>query len=148
MKFLNKNAYIQTAIFGTPFCRSAREAFSLIVRNAGKIASITYVSTLVLFLGKIFVSSLTTGAAYLYIDTNLNEMLYSTAGPCVLVFFLSFFVGGVFLSIFDMSTSTILQCFVADEEMFDGDECYAEGDLRKWLDDFEEEERKIVAGSY
>ena len=145
---MNKNAYIQTAIFGTPFCRSAREAFSLIVRNAGKIASITYVSTLVLFLGKIFVSSLTTGAAYLYIDTNLNEMLYSTAGPCVLVFFLSFFVGGVFLSIFDMSTSTILQCFVADEEMFDGDECYAEGDLRKWLDDFEEEERKIVAGSY
>lgn len=148
VKFLNKNAYIQTAIFGTPFCRSAREAFSLIVRNAGKIASITYVSTLVLFLGKIFVSSLTTGAAYLYIDTHLNEMLYSTAGPCVLVFFLSFFVGGVFLSIFDMSTSTILQCFVADEEMFDGDECYAEGDLRKWLDDFEEEERKIVAGSY
>jgi hypothetical protein len=52
----------------------------------------------------------------------------------------------MFLSIFDMSTSTILQCFVADEEMFDGDECYAEGELRKWINDFEEEERRIVAG--
>lgn len=146
VKFLNKNAYIQTAIFGTSFCKSAREAFSLIVRNAGKVASISYVSTLVLFLGKIFISSLTTGAAYLYMDEHMSEQLYSTAGPCLLVFGLSYYVGGMFLSIFDMSTSTILQCFVADEEMFDGDECYAEGDLRKWLDDFEEEERKIVAG--
>jgi hypothetical protein len=146
VKFLNKNAYIQTAIFGTPFCKSAREAFSLIVRNAGKVASITYVSTLVLFLGKMFVSSLTTGMAYLYIDTHLSDKLYSTAGPCVMIFFLSYFVGDMFLGIFDMSTSTILQCFVADEEMFDGDECYAEGDLRRWLDDFEEEEKKIVAG--
>lgn len=32
MKFLNKNAYIQTAIFGTAFCTSAREAFFLILR--------------------------------------------------------------------------------------------------------------------
>lgn len=146
MKFLNKNAYIQTAIFGTPFCRSAREAFSLIVRNAGKVASISYVSTLVLFVGKIFISAVTTAAGYVYIDHELGHLLYSTAGPCVLIFILSYFIGEMFLSIFDMSTSTILQCFVADEEMFDGDECYAEGELRKWIDDFEEEERRLVAG--
>eukprot|EP01083_Nonionella_stella_P098986 278433_1 len=146
IKFLNKNAYIQTAIFGTPFCRSAREAFSLIVRNAGKVASISYVSTLVLFVGRIFISSLTTGGAYVYMDHYIGGKLYSTAGPCAVIFFMSYYVGGMFLDIFDMSTSTILQCFVADEEMFDGDENYAEGDLRKWLDDFEEEEKRIVAG--
>jgi choline transporter-like protein 2/4/5 len=146
VKFLNKNAYIQTAIFGTAFCRSAREAFTLIMRNAGKVASITYVSTLILFVGKIFISALTTGAAYVYIDRELGEEIYSTAGPCFVIFVSSFFIGEMFLSIFDMSTSTILQCFVADEEMFDGDECYAEGDLRKWIDDFEEEERRIIAG--
>lgn len=146
VKFLNKNAYIQTAIFGTAFCRSAREAFTLIMRNAGRVASITYVSTLILFVGKIFISALTTGAAYVYIDRELGEEIYSTAGPCFVIFVSSFFIGEMFLSIFDMSTSTILQCFVADEEMFDGDECYAEGDLRKWIDDFEEEERRIIAG--
>lgn len=32
MKFFNKNAYIQTAIFGTAFCTSAKEAFFLILR--------------------------------------------------------------------------------------------------------------------
>jgi len=33
MKFLNKNAYIQTAIFGYNFCKAARKAFFLILRN-------------------------------------------------------------------------------------------------------------------
>lgn len=32
MRFLNKNAYIQTAIFGSSFCTSAKEAFFLILR--------------------------------------------------------------------------------------------------------------------
>jgi hypothetical protein len=147
LKFLNKNAYIQTAIFGTPFCRSAREAFSLIVRNAGKVASITYVSTLILFVGKIFVSALTTGGAYMYMEYELGSSLYSPAGPCVIIFVMSYFIGNMFLDIFDMSTSTVLQCFIADEEMFNGDECYADGDLRRWLDKFDEEERRIVASA-
>jgi hypothetical protein len=60
---------------------------------------------------------------------------------------MSYFIGNMFLDVFDMSTSTVLQCFIADEEMFDGDECYADGDLRRWLDKFDEEERRIVASS-
>jgi hypothetical protein len=146
IQFLNKNAYIQTAIFGTPFCRSAREAFSLIARNAGKVASITYVSGIVLFVGKFFISSVTTAAAYVYIHRDLGEQLYSLAGPCGIIFIMSYYIGDMFLDIFDMSTATVLHCFVADEEMFDGDECYAEGELRDWLDDFEENEKRIVAG--
>jgi choline transporter-like protein 2/4/5 len=144
IKFLNKNAYIQTAIFGTPFCKSAREAFHLIMRNAGKIASITYVSTLILFVGKVFISAATTGAGYVYMDYKMTDQLYSTAGPCILIFCLSYFIAGMFMSVFDMSTSTILQCFVADEEMFEGDECYAERELREFIDGFEEEEKRIV----
>ena len=74
MAFLNKNAYIQTAIFGTPFCRSASEAFTLIIRNAGKIGSISFVSAVVLFVGKLF-SCLTAGIAYMYIDYELGTEL-------------------------------------------------------------------------
>ena len=147
VKFLNKNAYIQTAIFGTPFCRSARDAFSLIARNMGKIGSITYVSTIVLFVGKFFISCLTTGAAYIYMERGIGDELYSTGGPLAFIFVSSYFIGDMFLDIFDMSTTTILHCFVADEEMFDGDECYAEGELRGWLEEYEESERKIVAPS-
>jgi len=148
IKFLNKNAYIQTAIFGTPFCRSAREAFSLIVRNAGKVGSITYVSTVVLFVGKVFISSATTGAAYMYMDNEIGNQLYSLAGPSAIIFLMSYYIGDMFLGVFDMSTATVLHCYVADEEMFDGSECYADGDLREWLDDFSESERRISKGEF
>ena len=37
LKFLNKNAYIQCAIFSTAFCKSCRQAFALIFRNAARI---------------------------------------------------------------------------------------------------------------
>jgi len=56
IKFMNKNAYIQTAIFGTAFCASAKAAFGLIMRNASRVGSISYVSTIVLFVGKLFIS--------------------------------------------------------------------------------------------
>ena len=144
MAFLNKNAYIQTAIFGTPFCRSAREAFVLIIRNAGKIGSISFVSSLVLFVGKVFISCVTAGIAYMYIDSELGTELYSLGGPTIIIFCMAYFVGDMFLDIFEMSTETILQCFIADEEMFDGDECYADKDLRDWLSVYEESERKII----
>jgi len=144
MEFLNKNAYIQTAIFGTSFCTSAKEAFALIARNAKRVGSITYVSEVVLFLGKIFISCLTAGAAYMVMESQeLNDVVFSLTGPTVVIFFMAYFVGDMFLDIFEMSTATILQCFIADEEMFDGADNYAEGELRTWLDDYQEEEKKI-----
>jgi choline transporter-like protein 2/4/5 len=44
MKFLNKNAYIQTAIFGYSFCKAARKAFFLILRNVLRISAVAIVS--------------------------------------------------------------------------------------------------------
>ena len=39
------------------------------------------------------------------------------------------------MSVYDMGIATILQCFVADEEMFSSDQRYAEGSLKNWVDD-------------
>lgn len=138
IRFLNKNAYIQTAIFGTSFCKSAREAFFLILRNIGRIGAITYVSGAILIVGKFFISSVTTGFSYYAMNELIGDELYSIAGPTVLVFIISYFVSDMFLDVFDMGISTVLQCFVADEEMFDGDECFAEGDLKRWIDNYED----------
>ena len=33
MKFINRNAYIMTAVYGKNFCWSAKEAFTLLMRN-------------------------------------------------------------------------------------------------------------------
>lgn len=115
MKFLNKNAYIQTAIFGTAFCTSAKEAFFLILRNAMRIASITYVSGGVMFVGKVFITSMTTGLAYIAMVQEIGDEMYSTIGPLVFIAFISWFIAGMFMSVYDMGIATILQCFVADE---------------------------------
>ena len=33
MKYINRNAYIMTAVYGENFCSSAKDAFSLLMRN-------------------------------------------------------------------------------------------------------------------
>ena len=139
IRFLNKNAYIQTAIFGTSFCKSAREAFFLILRNFARIGAISYVSGAILIVGKFFISSVTTGLSYYTMNQLIGTKLYSLWAPTTFVFIISYFVSDMFLDIFDIGISTVLHCFVADEEMFgaDPDNCYAEGPLRKWIDEYD-----------
>ena len=62
MKFINKNAYIQTAIFGYHFCKAAKCAFFLILRNIARIMALSIVSGFVLLLGKLVI---TAGATFL-----------------------------------------------------------------------------------
>lgn len=47
-----------------------------------------------------------------------------------------------------MAISTILQCFIADEEMFKGDERFGEGDLQAMLDEAAKDRKggaKVIA---
>ena len=53
MRFLNKNAYIQTAIYGYSFCKAARKAFFLVLRNILRVAAVNMVAEFVLLLGKV-----------------------------------------------------------------------------------------------
>jgi len=147
IRFLNKKAYIQTAIFGTSFCTSAKDAFFLILRNAKRVAGISYVSTVLMFVGRICISFVTAGVAYIVIDSQIGSNLHSPGGPALLVLYIAYVVGDTFLDIFEMSTETILLCFIADEEMFEGGEVYADGSLRKWFVEYEEEEKKLMANS-
>lgn len=134
LKYISKNAYIQTAIFGTAFCTSARKAYWLITRNVMRIAAISYISSAVLIIGKLFIATVTTLLGYYAVTENLTDELHSTAGPTVFIFLLSYWVSDFFMDIFDMTISTVLQCFIADEEMF-AENSYAEGDLKKFIDD-------------
>mmetsp|Transcript_3634 Transcript_3634/g.7266 ORF Transcript_3634/g.7266 Transcript_3634/m.7266 type:complete len:688 (+) Transcript_3634:110-2173(+) len=134
LKFLNKNAYIQTAIFSTPFCKSARKAFFLIVRNAARIAALTYVSAAVLIVGKLFISAVTTVIAYYVLLENLVQDLNSVGGPLAIIFLLSYWLSDMFMDVFDMAIATTLHCVVADEEMNDGNGEYTEKELKDFVD--------------
>mmetsp|Transcript_31320 Transcript_31320/g.31860 ORF Transcript_31320/g.31860 Transcript_31320/m.31860 type:complete len:671 (+) Transcript_31320:136-2148(+) len=131
MKFINKNAYIQTAIHGYSFCKSARCAFFLILRNVLRVAAVNMVAEFLLLIGKLFVPLATTFICYLVIAYQLPEA--STNGlvvPLLVTFTLSYFVASMFAEIFGMAIETILCCYIADEEMFPPEKRFADGDLK------------------
>ncbi|KGL74494.1 Choline transporter-like 2, partial [Tinamus guttatus] len=55
IKFLNRNAYIMIAVYGTNFCTSARNAFFLLMRNIIRVAVLDKVTDFLLFLGKLLI---------------------------------------------------------------------------------------------
>mmetsp|Transcript_37928 Transcript_37928/g.55919 ORF Transcript_37928/g.55919 Transcript_37928/m.55919 type:complete len:694 (+) Transcript_37928:61-2142(+) len=138
LKFLDKNAYIQTALFGTSFCESSRRSFELIARNVGKIGAISYVSVAIVFIGRITITALVSGTTYFIMISVFTPLeVNSFVGPTVLTILIAYFVSDMFMNIYDMAISAVLHCFIADEEMFDGDDCYAEGTLKDYIDKWE-----------
>jgi len=135
MKFINKNAYIQTAIFGYNFCHAAKEAFFLILRNILRIGAVTVVSEFLLIIGRFFVVAMTGMAVYysLYYGPK-GEELNSLVAPTLFTMVLAYFTATMFCEIFSMAIDTLLQCFIADEELFTPDERFADGPLKSYID--------------
>ncbi|GKY96329.1 hypothetical protein MPSEU_000592600 [Mayamaea pseudoterrestris] len=72
----------------------------------------------------------TIGANLLLTQNEIYNQLYSIGGPLAVIFLISFWISNFFME-YDMAIATILQCFIADEDMFNGDECYAEAGLKR-----------------
>ena len=138
LKFINKNAYIQTAIFGFGFCKASEEAFYLILRNAARVGSIEWVSGTLTTIGRLLIVAAVTTSSYFIITASIGSELSSTYGPLFFIGAIAYFVADMFMDVYDMGVLTILQCFIADEEMFDGDECYADHELKTWINKWEE----------
>ena len=136
IKFVNKNAYIQTAIFSTSFCKSCRESFALIFRNPGRVSAIAYVSAAVLIIGKLFISSIVTIAGYYVIAEDMSDQLHTVAGPLGVIFIISYFISDIFMDVLSMGISTVLHCFIADEEMFEENQRYTDKSLKDYVDHY------------
>merc|ERR1712167_225171 len=120
LKFLNKNAYIQTALFSYSFCTAAKKAFFLIVRNLARIAAVSVVGEFIIMIGKAMISVFATAMCYFVMNSMLDGELHSIMGPVISTFIVCYFTSGMFMGVFDMAMLTMLQCFVADEEIFQG----------------------------
>lgn len=134
MKFLNKNAYIQTAIYGYSFCKAARCAFFLLLRNILRVAAVNMVSDFVLLLGKLFITILTMFTLYCCLAYGQNSAEISGfVAPLLFAGVLAYYVSSMFSEIFGMAIETILCCFIADEEMFPPEKRFAEGALKSTI---------------
>merc|ERR1711862_719048 len=67
-----------------------------------------------MFLAKTFVAISTTMIGYVLIPPMTAPVNVSPTVPCLMIFLFSYLVASTFISIFDMSALTILQCYLYD----------------------------------
>uniref|UniRef100_A0A2K6EZ81 Choline transporter-like protein n=1 Tax=Propithecus coquereli TaxID=379532 RepID=A0A2K6EZ81_PROCO len=117
---------LKIAIYGRNFCRSARDAFNLLMRNILKVAVTDEVTYFVLFLGKILVSGSMGILAFLFFT---QRMPMIAAGPTSLNYYWvplltvilgSYLIAHGFFSVYAMCVETIFLCFLDDLERNDG----------------------------
>ncbi|XP_077589171.1 choline transporter-like protein 1 isoform X2 [Stigmatopora nigra] len=118
LNYLNQNAYAATAINGTGFCASARDAFVLLVENALRVATVNAVGDVVLFLGKILVVASTAFAGVLLLNARGDYAEWLP--PLLLVCAFAFLVAHCFLSVFEMVVDVLFLCFAVDTKYNDG----------------------------
>jgi hypothetical protein len=115
LKFLNKNAYIQIALVGKGFCTSARAAFFLIFRNMVRFGAVAMLGSVINVIGTIFITVGTSISGY-FILKALHPQITPIL-PMAIYVVLSYLVAKIFMNVFGLSVDTMLQCFIATEEM-------------------------------
>ncbi|XP_036899749.1 choline transporter-like protein 5 [Sturnira hondurensis] len=126
VKFLNRNAYIMIAIYGKNFCRSARDAFDLLLRNILKVAIMDKVTDFVLVLGKLLVAGCIGVLAFLLFTQRISIIIEGPTSlnyhwiPLLTIVIGSYLVAHGFFSVYAMCIDTIFICFLEDLERNDG----------------------------
>lgn len=122
IKYLNRNAYIMTAMVGSSFCTASKEAFHLITTNILRGFFVNQVADFVIMLGKIFVVGLTTLCFSCSISdlSGSEDKLHFSFIPIVLVMLGSYTVASSCLAVYSVAVDTLFLCFLKDVEINDG----------------------------
>uniref|UniRef100_UPI00398F6CDF choline transporter-like protein 1 n=1 Tax=Pristiophorus japonicus TaxID=55135 RepID=UPI00398F6CDF len=134
--YLNRNAYVATAINSTSFCTSAREALMILVENALNVAAINTVGDFVLFLGKVLIVLVTGFIGIILLNYQRDYTVWVL--PLIIVCLFAFFVSHCFLSIYEMVVDVLFLCFAVDCKYNDGSpgrEYYMDKGLMEFMDD-------------
>lgn len=118
VQFLCQNGLIQVAISSVSFCRGCFIAFGLIAENPMKFGSLKGIGTVVIVVGKLFVSASAGIIGYFLLkaNTDLSEKLYSIGVPVALFVIEGFVVSELFFAVFGLVADTIVMCFLVDKE--------------------------------
>ncbi|CAO2635884.1 Choline transporter-like protein 2, partial [Lemmus lemmus] len=117
IKFLNRNAYIMIAIYGTNFCTSARNAFFLLMRNIIRVAVLDKVTDFLFLLGKLLIVG-SVGILAFFFFTHRIRIVQDTAPPLnyywvpiLTVIIGSYLIAHGFFSVYGMCVDTLFLCF-------------------------------------
>jgi len=126
MRFINRNAYIMCAIKNTNFCKSAKDAFNLLMRNLVRVVVLDSVVDFLLFLGKLVIVLITGVTSYMAFSGQIPELrdkipsLNYFFTPIVFIVIGSYFIASSFFSVYNMAVDTLFLCFLEDLERNDG----------------------------
>ncbi|XP_033103325.1 choline transporter-like protein 4 [Anneissia japonica] len=131
MRFINRNAYIEIAVYGKNFCTSAKNAFFLLMRNIARATALNGISSFMLFVGKIVITLGTAFGASVFFrnysstspidvdSTGVPAMTYFWA-PILFMALAAYIVANSFFGVYDMAIDTLFLCFLEDLERHDG----------------------------
>ena len=94
-------------------------AFMLILKNSGTFTVSSGVTSIFIFLGKVFISVGNTAVCFFIVDgwPELNEKINSPIGPLIAVFLISYIIASVFMALFSIASNSLVQCFLTDVEL-------------------------------
>ncbi|XP_077986258.1 choline transporter-like protein 2 [Glandiceps talaboti] len=128
LKWLNRNAYIEIAVYGKNFCSSAKTVFFLLMRNIVRAAVLDGVTSFLLFLAKISVVLIVILPAFYFINGQVTitedvvimpDLNYAWV-PFLLIVIGAYVIASAFFGVYDMAVDTLFICFLEDCERHDG----------------------------
>lgn len=133
LRYISKNAYILTAIYGYGFCKASCKAVKLIVGNAARAVALDGTTELMLFIGKMLVACGCAAFTWAFFDQQFTvdeswlqminvdpDAVNSIWLPTVIVFVGSYLIAMGFFNVYSMAVSTIFLCFLEDLDRNDG----------------------------
>jgi len=142
VKYINRHAYIQTALYGTHFIKSATNAFHIITRNIIQIGILHVITQILLFIGKIVVAFAVALIGYglsksgWLLTTQRDIPVTSNLLIAIICFIIAFTIASLYINVMDISVDCILQCFLIDDEMCENDpnrKPYCTGSLKVFI---------------
>lgn len=148
IKFIDKHAYIQIALTGNGFCKSAKDAFEITLENAARFAALGSIGDIFAFIGKFFITTLSTLFGYLIITQSdeYKEHIQSPIPATLIFIIVSYVVSGLFVGIYEMTCDTIIQVFLVDEKLHKGNSVFAPEPLKVFMKDHRDKEHTSCCG--
>lgn len=144
VEFIDKHAYVQTALAGTGFCEGAKNAFALICENASSFLVLGAVGDIFKVLGKIFIMIVSTYSGFLIISYNepYRSSVQSPIPPTIVFGIVSYIVAGIFMTVHEMACDTIIQVYLVDEQIHKT-AFFAPEPLKEFIDNYRDSDHKL-----